>query len=144
MRFGRRDSRFAAALSGALVALGALAGPASAQGADKPAGGAATAEAVGATAAALICTAMIAVLIGLHRSGRMPYLHRLARFSERVSGLPAWAALPSAVLGSSLLTAVIGMYWDISLHIDNGRDPGPLANPAHYLILIGLYGVLFA
>jgi len=36
------------------------------------------------------------------------------------------------------------MYWDISLHIDNGRDPGPLANPAHYLILIGLYGVLVA
>ena len=36
------------------------------------------------------------------------------------------------------------MYWDISLHIDNGRDPGPLANPAHYLILIGLYGVLLS
>ena len=34
------------------------------------------------------------------------------------------------------------MYWDISLHIDNGRDPGPLANPAHYLILVGLYGAL--
>ena len=30
-----------------------------------------------------------------------------------------------------------GMYWDISLHIDNGRDPGPLANPAHYFILVG-------
>jgi hypothetical protein len=36
------------------------------------------------------------------------------------------------------------MYWDISLHIDNGRDAGPLANPAHYLILFGLFGVLFA
>ena len=36
------------------------------------------------------------------------------------------------------------MYWDISLHIDNGRDAGPLANPAHYLILVGLYGVLLA
>ena len=34
------------------------------------------------------------------------------------------------------------MYWDISLHIDNGRDPGPLANPAHYFILFGLYGDL--
>src|SRR5688500_19944972 len=42
------------------------------------------------------------------------------------------------------LTAVLGMYWDISLHIDNGRDDGPLANPAHFLILIGLYGVLLA
>ena len=36
------------------------------------------------------------------------------------------------------------MYWDISLHIDNGRDAGPLANPAHYFILVGLFGVLFA
>ncbi len=36
------------------------------------------------------------------------------------------------------------MYWDISLHIDNGRDDGPLANPAHYLILAGLYGSLLA
>jgi hypothetical protein len=67
-----------------------------------------------------------------------------AGFFERQTGLPGWAALPSAVLGISLLTAVLGMYWDISLHIDNGRDDGPLANPAHYLILWGLYGVLVA
>jgi hypothetical protein len=36
------------------------------------------------------------------------------------------------------------MYWDISLHIDQGRDPGPLANPAHYLILVGLFGIFAA
>ncbi len=36
------------------------------------------------------------------------------------------------------------MYWDISLHIDDGRDAGPLANPAHYLILFGLYGIFAA
>ena len=58
--------------------------------------------------------------------------------------MPVWAALPSMLLGVSLLTAVLGMYWDISLHIDNGRDAGPLANPAHYLILVGLYGALLA
>ena len=33
------------------------------------------------------------------------------------------------LLGVALLTAVLGMYWDISLHIDNGRDAGPLAEP---------------
>jgi hypothetical protein len=55
-----------------------------------------------------------------------------------------WAALPLTLLNAALLTAVLGMYWDISLHIDNGRDPGPLANPAHYLILLGLYGVLLS
>ncbi|HKF81017.1 MAG TPA: hypothetical protein VKB17_09360 [Thermoleophilaceae bacterium] len=39
----------------------------------------------------------------------------------------------------ALLVALFGMYWDVSLHIDNGRDPGPLANPAHYFILVGLF-----
>ena len=111
---------------------------------DEPAGGAAIGEAIGATAGALVATAAIAVLIAGHRSGRIKLLSRAAAFTERVSGLPGWAALPSAVLGISLLTAVLGMYWDISLHIDNGRDDGPLANPAHFLILIGLYGALLA
>src|SRR5687768_13075891 len=111
---------------------------------DEPAGGAAIGEAIGATAGAALATAAIAVLIAGHRSGRIKLLARAAAFTERVSGLPGWAALPSFVLGISLLTAVLGMYWDISLHIDNGRDDGPLANPAHYLILVGLYGALLS
>src|SRR4051794_30756016 len=56
--------------------------------------------------------------------------------------MPGWVSLPAGLATVSLLTAVFGMYWDISLHIDNGRDPGPLANPAHYFILVGLFGVL--
>ena len=44
----------------------------------------------------------------------------------------------------SLITAVIGMYWDIALHIGVGRDEGPLANPAHYFILAGLFGIFAA
>ena len=66
------------------------------------------------------------------------------RSPSRVAGLPGWAALPSALATASLLTALFGMYWDISLHIDHGRDPGPLANPAHYLILVGLFGIFAA
>jgi hypothetical protein len=111
---------------------------------DEPAGGAAAAEAIGATVGAVVVTSAIVVLIAGHRSGRIRWLGRLAEAAERASGLPGWAALPSALLGASLLTAVLGMYWDISLHIDNGRDDGPLANPAHYLILLGLYGTLLA
>jgi hypothetical protein len=110
----------------------------------EPAGGAAIGEALGATAAAAVATALIAVLIAGHRSGRIDWLARAARATERLTGLPGWAALPLTLLNASLLTAVLGMYWDISLHIDNGRDPGPLANPAHYLILLGLYGVLLS
>ena len=61
-----------------------------------------------------------------------------------MTGVPGWASLPNVFVGGALLVAVIGMYWDISLHIDNGRDPGPLANPAHYLILFGLFGIFVA
>jgi hypothetical protein len=128
----------------ALAAWLALPAAAGAATGNEPAGGAAAGEAIGATVAALVVTGLIALVISGHRSGRLPWLDRLARIFERQTGLPGWAALPSAVLGISLLTAVTGMYWDISLHIDNGRDAGPLANPAHYLILIGLYGTLLA
>jgi hypothetical protein len=110
----------------------------------QPAGGAALGEAIGATAGALVATALVVLLISRHRAGRTDILNRFGRWAERQTGLPAWASVPSVLLGISLLVAVLGMYWDISLHIDNGRDPGPLANPAHYLILVGLYGVLVA
>jgi hypothetical protein len=129
------------------VVLGTLlaAGPAYAQSTGKePAGGAAIGEAIGATAGALVATAIVIVLIRGHRNGTIGALNSFGKWAERQTGLPAWASVPSILLGVSLLVAVLGMYWDISLHIDNGRDPGPLANPAHYLILVGLYGVLVA
>ena len=110
----------------------------------EPAGGAALDQVAIATGAALVLSAAIAWLGMGHRSGKVPYLGRAADFTERVSGLPGWAALPSALSAASLLVALLGMYWDISLHIDAGRDAGPLANPAHYLILAGLFGVFTA
>jgi hypothetical protein len=128
-----------------VIGMLAAAGPAfAASTGQQPAGGAAIGEAVGATAGALVATALVVLLISRHRGGRTDVLHRFGRWAERHTGLPAWASVPSMLLGVSLLVAVLGMYWDISLHIDNGRDPGPLANPAHYLILVGLYGVLVA
>jgi len=97
-----------------------------------------------AAGAAILLTAVLAWLGIGHRSGKVPWLGRWARWSSRISGLPDWAALPSGVAAVSLITAVFGMYWDISLHIDVGRDPGPLANPAHYFILAGLLGIFTA
>jgi hypothetical protein len=109
-----------------------------------PAGGAEIGQIVIATTAATIVTAAL-LFLGLgHRSGRVQILQRLADHSERTSGMPGWVAFPSAVATVSLLTAVFGMYWDISVHIDNGRDAGPLANPAHYFILAGLFGIFSA
>ncbi len=109
-----------------------------------PAGGAEIAQIVIATTAATIVTCALLYLGLGHRSGRVKVLQRLADHSERVSGFPGWVAFPSAVATVSLLTAVFGMYWDISVHIDNGRDAGPLANPAHYFILAGLFGIFSA
>jgi hypothetical protein len=109
-----------------------------------PAGGAALGQIAIATGMASVATAVLMLGIFGYRNGKGKTLRRLAAFSERASGLPAWAALPAGLAGGSLLVALLGMYWDISLHIDQGRDPGPLANPAHYLILVGLYGVFAA
>jgi hypothetical protein len=109
-----------------------------------PAGGAATSDVIYATAGAMVVTVLLLGPILLYKLGRFPALGRLADLAERVTKLPGWAALPGTFLAVTLLIAVFGMYWDISLHIDQGRDPGPLANPAHYFILAGLFGVLLA
>jgi hypothetical protein len=109
-----------------------------------PAGGAALGEVIGATAGAVVATSLLFALGLGHRTGRTQLLERWSAFAARVGGLPAWVALPSAICTVSLLTALLGMYWDISLHIDQGRDAGPLANPAHYLILFGLFGIFAA
>lgn len=113
---------------------------------DKPAGGAALDQIIIATSGAAILTAALLVFGYGHRTGRIGLPARLAALSERGPGrgLPGWAALPSVVAFLSLVTALLGMYWDISLHISQGRDEGPLANIAHYPILIGLFGIFTA
>jgi hypothetical protein len=109
-----------------------------------PAGGGAIDQVVIGT---IVCGLLTAGMFGLvlaHRAGRTRVLARLADFSARLTGLPAWAALPLGILGGSLLVAVFGMYWDIATHIDAGRDEGPFANASHYFILAGLFGIFFA
>jgi hypothetical protein len=109
-----------------------------------PAGGAALGQiAIASTAALLLTAALLYIGFG-YRAGRLAWLHRFAAEVERRSGYPAWVGIPVAIASSSLLIALFGMYWDISLHIDVGRDPGPLANPAHYFILAGLFGIFTA
>src|SRR6058998_2416769 len=109
-----------------------------------PAGGAPIDQVAIATGFATVTTAILLWLLQGHRSGRSSILGRVAAFSARVGRIPSWAALPSAVATGSLLLALFGVTWDVSIHIDKGRDPGPLANPAHYFILVGLYGIFAA
>ena len=83
---------------------------------------------------------VIAVFVGvMHR--RRGWLNPIVRIAEDRTGLPAWMVLPIGVTGASLLIAVWGYYWDVSWHIDRGRDPGAFANPAHWFIIVGLNGI---
>jgi hypothetical protein len=109
-----------------------------------PAAGAALDQVFIATGGALIATAVLLYLGWAHRTGRNNFLRKAADLAARDTGFAPWAALPSLVAAGALLVALLGMYWDISLHIDDGRDAGPLANPAHYLILAGLFGIFAA
>ena len=124
-----------------LLALLAAAPGALAAGGAPPAKGASLAQIVIGTVAAMLVTAVVIWIAMGHRSGRITWLARLAGFSERVSGLPGWSALPAAIVGGSLVIAVFGFYWDVAKHIDTGRDPGPFGTAAHYPILVGLFGI---
>src|SRR5215218_1708934 len=107
----------------------------------RPAGGAAIGEVILATGIGLGLTAVRLGLVFLHRTRRSNILTRIGNRLGKATGVPAWVALPIVLTTTSLLVALLGMLWDISLHIGVGRDEGPLANPAHYLILFGLFGV---
>jgi hypothetical protein len=107
----------------------------------RPAGGAAIGEVILATGIGLALTAVLLGLVFLHRTRRSTVLTRIGTRLGTATGVPAWVALPTILTTVSLLVALLGMLWDISLHIGVGRDEGPLANPAHFLILFGLFGV---
>ncbi|MGH3935701.1 MAG: hypothetical protein ACRDS1_12130 [Pseudonocardiaceae bacterium] len=110
----------------------------------RPAGGADLGQIIIASTAAAVLTTGLLVLGYGHRTGRIPILRRLATETERwpfSAGQPGWVELPSTLGLFSLITALLGMYWDISLHIADGRDTGPLANIAHYPIMFGLFGI---
>jgi hypothetical protein len=111
---------------------------------EPPAGGAALGEVVAATAGVGFVTLLLLGVAVAHRTRRTTLLARLAEAAGRRTGRPGWVALPALMVALSLLTALFGMLWDISLHIADGRDEGPLANPAHYFILVGLFLVFAA
>ena len=107
-----------------------------------PAGGTALSEVLAAAGVGAIAVALVCVIGVAHR--RRGLLNPLVQLVERRTGLPAWSTIPVGVAGVSLLLAVWGYYWDVSWHIDRGRDSGAFANPAHWFILIGLDGIAFA
>ncbi|WP_040537029.1 hypothetical protein [Gordonia namibiensis] len=75
----------------------------------------------------------------LHRTRKITWLTTLSEWAARRVNRPPWAALPIFLFTSTIICALFGFLWDVSLHIGDGRDEGPLANPAHYFILVGLF-----
>lgn len=102
-------------------------------------GGAALGEVIGMSVVGLV-VGIILIWIGyLHRARKITWLHDLGERAGRRFKRPAWVALPIMLFITTIISALFGFIWDVSLHIGNGRDSGPLANPAHYFILFGLF-----
>ncbi|MET7279611.1 hypothetical protein ABZS29_15350 [Kribbella sp. NPDC005582] len=84
----------------------------------------------------------LAVFLWRERTGRATLVGRFADTIGRLDGVPRWAALSPYLHVVSLLACAFGVWWDIAVHIDKGRDTGPFGTPAHYPIFFGILGVI--
>ena len=109
--------------------------------AEAPARGAGLNQVIGLSIAAVVITLLLLWVGYAHRTHRIHWLTGVADKLGDKFHRPGWVALPVLVFTTSIICALFGFIWDVSWHIGNGRDPGPLANPAHYFIIIGLFGI---
>jgi hypothetical protein len=109
-----------------------------------PVGGAALDQVIGLTAGAGIVTLILLWIAWQHRTHRIEWFQNLGERAGRVFGWTPWATLSVLFVGLTLITALLGFLWDVSIHAGRGRDAGPLANPAHYFILFGLFFLFIA
>ncbi len=109
-----------------------------------PAGGAEIGQVIGLSIAAGIVTSILLVIAWAHRTHRIEWFQKLGERLGARTGEPGWSSIPTLFVASSLIIALLGFMWDVSLHAGRGRDAGPLANPAHYLILYGLFALFIA
>lgn len=116
-----------------------------AQAAEAPsAGGAAFDEILVAAAMAAVVMVSVGYVVVRERLGHPTWVGRLADRISALDGLPRWVGLPMYLLLASLLAAAFGVWWDVPIHMQNGRDSGPLANPSHYPIFLGILGFAHA
>jgi hypothetical protein len=108
------------------------------------AGGAALDQVLGLSVAAAIVTVVLLWIGYQHRTKRITWLNAFAvRIGEKFNR-PPWVALQVFLFTATIICALFGFIWDVGLHIGKGRDSGPLANPAHYFILFGLFLLFIA
>ncbi len=84
-------------------------------------------------------TGAVIWLAHAHRTGRTQVLARAGALAAWALRVPPWAALPVVIATVGLLAAMWGGLWDIGYHVDNGRDTGPLGNPGHWPLLLGIF-----
>ncbi|MBD0323238.1 MAG: hypothetical protein ICV72_07625 [Aldersonia sp.] len=121
-----------------------LAVPSTGQLAQSAGGGAALDQVFGVTAAAAVVSILLLWVGYLHRTRKITWLSRAGDWAAHRLHRPPWAALPIFFFITTIVCALFGFIWDVSLHVGKGRDEGPLANPAHYFILIGLFFLFIA
>ncbi|QSR27010.1 hypothetical protein CFH99_15375 [Nocardioides aromaticivorans] len=109
-----------------------------------PAGGAALDQVLIAFAAFAAIYIPLGIFLLRERDGKPTVIGRLADRVSAVDGLPRWAGLPSYLALVSLISCAFGVYWDVPIHMQNGRDEGPLANPSHFPIMFGIFFFLAA
>ncbi len=129
---------------GMLVAAGPALAQAQANG-TQPAGGAALGEALGATAGAMVATALVVLLISRHRAGAHGHpesLRALGREADRAARLGVRAL--DARGASRCSWPCSGCTGTSPCTSTTAATPVRSPTPAHYLILVGLYGVLVA
>lgn len=107
-------------------------------------GGAALDQVIGMSVVAMVVTVALLWIGYLHRQRRITWLNNFAERLGRKFHRPPWVALQVFLFTATIICALFGFIWDVSLHIGKGRDAGPLANPAHYFILIGLFLLFIA
>lgn len=109
-----------------------------------PAGGAALDQVLIAAAAFAVIYVPLGIFLLRERDGKPTTIGRLADRVSAIDGLPRWAGLPSYLAVLSLVSCGFGVYWDVPIHMQNGRDEGPLANPSHFPIMFGIFFFLAA
>lgn len=96
-------------------------------------------------AVALACAA-VAARKGSAPEGAQRGTRTILRFADGMSkatGMPAYAAAGVTTMLPFLLIAALGFYWDVSWHVDYGRDE-LVFTPGHTAIIVGLQGLLLS
>jgi hypothetical protein len=107
-----------------------------------PTGGAAFSEILIAAGIAAVFFAATGWVLLRERTGHRTLFGRASEALGRKVGLPVWAVLPALGLFPVWILAGFGVYWDVPIHTQKGRDEGPLANPSHYPIFLVLLFLL--